>query len=252
MNNLVAQPVALPPVGGAFIDYISVTKSAGELYPWNEENPFVTALDAFPVCGFGSPFDEWVKINGFTEERGAHGFTHAYVFLEGGARVQRGHTSGRVQVVLSGRGCEMMTDLNDLYKMDLWAGVWAQGDAIRVTRLDIARDFATDLYPDALLPYIAGGRGRTSGLITSDTGQTASFGSRSSDKYLRVYRYNPPHPRAGTLRFEWEIKGAACVQAHKLLIEGVSVDEIMAGLMLDFLSGSSSAHPSMMPLPPCG
>lgn len=246
------QAVALPPMGEAFIDYLSLTKAAGNLYPWDTDQPGEGIRNALFWVGFPTPFVDTVMGGGWTEENGLHGFARAYVLAEGGVRLQVGHNSGRIHLVLSGRGCKLLTDCPASTDMDGWDCLWREGDAFKLTRLDIARDFDTDLYPVALRDYIGDQRKRTSGLITSDTGQTASFGSRSSDKYLRVYRYDPPHPRSETLRFEWEIKGKACVQAHRALIEGSTPDALMAGLMLDFLSGLPSPHPPTTPPHLCG
>ena len=43
---------------------------------------------------------------------------------------------------------------------------------------------------------------RASGYQNSESGETCYVGSQKSDRYARVYRYNPPHPRADLLRIE--------------------------------------------------
>jgi len=225
---------SLPPAGGGFIDYLSVTKAAGTLYPWDYDNPGRGICDSLEWVGLSPDAASWAMINGWTTERGRHGYKEAYILLDGGLQVQTGHNSGRIQVVLSGRGCEMLRDLTDLYGKDQWSYIFSQGESINVTRLDLARDFSTPLTPLDLVEHIQPGRGRTSGYIHSPTGQTMTYGSRQSEKYLRVYRYAEPHPRSKTLRFEWELKGDKAKQAYRLLSDGQSVDGILAGLALDF------------------
>lgn len=227
-------PPTLSPMGEGFIDYLSMTKSAGPLYPWDYDEPGRGLSDALEWVGLTPDAASWAFGMGWTTESGKHGYKRAYLLQDGGVQVQVGHNSGRIQVVLSGRGCEMLNDLSDLYQRDQWANIWAQGDAIKVTRIDLARDFATDVTPLDLVEHITPGRGRTSGYISSPTGQTMTYGSRQSEKYLRVYRYSEPHPRHKTLRFEWEIKGDKATQAYNFIRQGQTVDGILAGLALDF------------------
>jgi len=69
----------------------------------------------------------------------------------------------------------------------------------KITRVDIAMDIETDETPfDAC--QIA--KARTTSQFVTDTGVTLYYGSMKSDVYTRVYKYNPPHPRAHLLRFE--------------------------------------------------
>lgn len=100
----------------------------------------------------------------------------------------------------------------------------------RATRMDFAIDFVTDVPPSDFAERRDSGRIRASGRYTSETGETCYVGSRSGDRMARVYRYNPPHPRAHLLRAEVELKGDAakiacdeltrseltkvCLQAH--------------------------------------
>jgi len=61
---------------------------------------------------------------------------------------------------------------------------------------------------------------RASGYQISETGETYYAGSKKSDRYARVYRYNAPHPRSNLLRIEHvfrreyaKVVAAACVNA---------------------------------------
>lgn len=87
---------------------------------------------------------------------------------------------------------------------------------------DISRvDFAADMdVPDSPSSFLAEGytahtKARAS--FSSETGETEYLGSRSSDFFVRVYRYAEPHPRAHLLRAEVEVKGKAAHQAYLMM-----------------------------------
>ena len=79
--------------------------------------------------------------------------------------------------------------------------------AHRVTRLDIACDMLTDIRPPAFAERRNVKRFKAQGHIISESGETYYVGARSSSRYARVYRYNPPLERAAFLRAEMVIKG---------------------------------------------
>jgi len=81
--------------------------------------------------------------------------------------------------------------------MDLLAAVQP-----RVTRLDLATDFETDLKPSEFVSAGWSDRIGSRGSFTSATGDTEYVGSAKSERYARVYRYAAPHPRAALLRIE--------------------------------------------------
>ena len=76
----------------------------------------------------------------------------------------------------------------------------------RLTRLDIASDILTETRPAAFAEHRQPGRFSAHSHLVSDSGETYYIGSRSSDRYCRVYRYNPPHERHQMLRIEYVLK----------------------------------------------
>lgn len=98
-------------------------------------------------------------------------------------------------VEISGAGCERLISIDALQ-----AVLEAVQD--RVTRIDIATDIETDVRPSAFVQSLSHARMRASGYQVSETGETNYVGSQKSDRYARVYRYNPPHPRSHLLRIE--------------------------------------------------
>jgi len=100
---------------------------------------------------------------------------------------------------ISGSGCDMLGD--DILDSGLMKLV-----ADHAVRVDIATDFLTDLRPTRFVEQRFPGRFKSGGEKFSPTGHTMYVGSRDSNRFARVYRYYPPHPRAAYLRVEHELK----------------------------------------------
>lgn len=77
----------------------------------------------------------------------------------------------------------------------------------RVTRIDLACDIETDVDPREFAASREPGRFKSGSEFVSDSGITVYVGSKTSNRYARVYRYNAPHPRAHLLRVEHVFKG---------------------------------------------
>lgn len=89
--------------------------------------------------------------------------------------------------------------------MDTLGGVEAEIEMLyhvrqRLTRVDIACDIFCDVQPDAFCSLRDGARFKSWGEQKSESGHTIYVGSRTSDRYARVYRYYEPHPRHQFLR----------------------------------------------------
>jgi len=103
-----------------------------------------------------------------------------------------------ILVEIEGQGCARLeTQLEELLRRF----------STRVTRIDIAADMTCQTDPQVFCEYADAKRMRSSGVIRSDSGVTVYIGSRKSDRYCRVYRYSPPHPRSDTLRVEMVFRG---------------------------------------------
>jgi len=98
-------------------------------------------------------------------------------------------------VEISGQGCEILHH-NGIMN-ELLTAVHEH-----VTRIDIACDIETSVTPLVFVTNKTHERMRSSGYQKSETGETCYVGSQKSDRYARVYRYNPPHPRSHLLRVE--------------------------------------------------
>jgi len=104
-------------------------------------------------------------------------------------------------IVFNGQACQQVRKMGADAMNQLMAAVSASG-----TRLDLATDIDTMI--DIKLIQDAGWTKRitTTSYIQSGTGDTLYIGSRKSEAFARVYRYKSPHPRAGKLRVEHELK----------------------------------------------
>lgn len=99
-----------------------------------------------------------------------------------------------------------------------------------MSRLDIAVDMLTDVSPFEFEAAITDSAQKTRSQFLSGSGQTVYRGSRSSTRYARIYRYNPPHPRSHLLRAEFQLKSEHANATAHALASGISVNAIAAGL----------------------
>lgn len=98
-------------------------------------------------------------------------------------------------VEISGDGCEKCITAGTLLPL-------LEKVQERVTRIDVACDIETGTRPPEFVAEVGKKRMRSSGYQKSPQGETCYVGSKTSDRYARVYRYEPPHPRAHLLRVE--------------------------------------------------
>lgn len=132
------------------------------------------------------------------------------------AAVRFGGSANHVLIEMPGTACQDARDAGSLALIVLEAGE-------RLTRLDIAVDI-----PDAPTPaeFVGAGYNARFGAhasIISPEGSTEYVGSMKSERFARVYRYAPPHPRAGLLRVEHVLRSdyakaaAQAIKAHGVL-----------------------------------
>lgn len=141
----------------------------------------------------------------------------------GGVALFYGHRQGLCLVELSGQGCQWLRDNGqEMHTLDTHFD--------RVTRLDIAHDWRTDIAPMQFASLRDEGRFKSVGDFSSSSGQTVYIGSRTSERYARVYRYHAPHPRADLLRLEMVFrKDAAKAIVQYIQANGLHAAFIAAG-----------------------
>lgn len=100
-----------------------------------------------------------------------------------------------------------------------------------MSRLDLAVDILTAADPDEFVADGYNGRFTSAGSYNSPSGKTEYIGSRKSDRYARVYRYNKPHDREQFLRVEMVMKRSyAKLYAQRLIQDGLKSAIFHAGV----------------------
>lgn len=123
-------------------------------------------------------------------------------------------------VEVSGIGCDALGSIEAELAL-------LQEVAPRLTRLDIAVDIFTETRPDEFARHREEGHFKSWSEAVSDSGHTVYIGSKTSDRYARVYRYNHPHPRHQFLRVEHVLK-AEQAKAAAQQIQSVGLETFVA------------------------
>lgn len=89
----------------------------------------------------------------------------------------------------------------------------------RLSRIDIAVDIFTETRPDEFAKVRGNDKFKAWSEAVSESGHTIYVGSKTSDRYARVYRYNTPHPRSQFLRVEHVLKAEQAKLAVKSIEE---------------------------------
>jgi len=166
-------------------------------YFQNTDDPYADAIAQAFLDMFGDTVrrdvfgGNWAK-----NEHSRAPYMDAWRLGETGITLYASPTLTHCCVEISGRGCETLIEKETL-------GVVLGLCKERVTRIDIACDIETEVTPPDFVEQKSHVRMRTSGHYTSSTGETCYVGSQKSDRFCRVYRYNPPHPRCNLLRIEY-------------------------------------------------
>jgi len=149
--------------------------------------------------------------------------------------------AGHYTIEVSGTHCKTLTPAQWVDTCLHWAGC--------ISRLDIAVDMPCEVTPRQFAAGILSARVKTRSEFVSSTGETVYLGSRTSERYARVYRYNKPHPRAKLLRAEFQLKGAYAKEAAARLVEGEALNGIAAALGDHFGFNHPVWQPDSEPIP---
>jgi len=129
------------------------------------------------------------------EQRKRAPYTDTWMDAENGFSCYASPNLNHATIEISGQGCERLIAAGTLARV-------LERCASRITRVDVATDVETSTTPSEFVFFLSHERMRASGYQKSETGETCYVGSKKSDRYARVYRYYPPHPRANLLRIE--------------------------------------------------
>lgn len=173
-------------------------------------NTFTSSL---PACEMVKTLD-----TGWSIERAKGFYSHRLRHEATGVALSFGTINAHVFVELSGKACDCLDSANIL-------GALIEGSKSKCSRIDFAVDIITDVRPEQFSARRNDTRWKYCSHIDSASGTTDYIGSRTGERMARVYRYNPPHPRANTLRIEAEYKGDAAKAIVKEL-EKMPLNEV--------------------------
>lgn len=127
-------------------------------------------------------------------------------------------------IEVTGRGCErIMSEGGEK--------TFLEGVRSRLTRIDVATDILCDVSPLEFSAQREEGRFKSHSEFVSESGTTCYIGSRTSDRYARVYRYNAPHERSHLLRVEVVVKAENAKRcADAILTDGLDAVTVNFGL----------------------
>ena len=176
------------------IDWLTFTISM--LYQSEAQEDYAYAIQQGLKDMFGEELTREVFGGAWTHEKRSRApYKDTWMDADAGISVYASPNLTHATVEVSGQGCEALISagkLNDILEKC----------HERVTRIDIASDIETSVLPSEFVFYLTHDRMRASGFQKSETGETCYVGSKKSDRYARVYRYFPPHPRSNLLRVE--------------------------------------------------
>lgn len=128
-------------------------------------------------------------------------YRFALVRDDRGLRIFGGGHTATILYEFSGKGCNGLCDYATAARL-----LSVIDD--RISRLDYAVDVRCGTLPSIFTSKREANYFRSISTIVSDTGETVYLGSPKSDRFARVYRYNPPHPRHKLLRCEFVFRRA--------------------------------------------
>lgn len=140
-------------------------------------------------------------------------FSHAWQHPETGARISVSVKTEQLYVELPGAACALLTETGALWTI-------IRQHQRQTSRLDVATDILTDTRPAAWMTAAQPHAAATRSTMKSTEGETEYIGSWASDRYTRVYRYEPPHDRADWLRVETVYRRHMARSAATYVAEG--------------------------------
>lgn len=181
------------------IDWLSFSGIQDENHYDNPMEALYAAMQTIHYA-LGDGLTRAVQPEGWKPGVGRRPYNISFRGRDNGIAVYAHHKLPHFLVELSGTGCEALRQAGALDEL-------LQCVTPRVTRIDIACDMETDTDPMAFANRRDKGRFKSGALIRSEDGATVVIGSKTSNRWAKVYRYNEPHPRHKLLRAEHTFKG---------------------------------------------
>jgi len=124
-------------------------------------------------------------------------YSHSWLRDDNGLSIFYHPSLDHALIEITGRGCSLLDEQGNLYRVLAIV-------TNRLTRLDIACDMLTGTRPEIFANKRDMGRFKSMEHKKTQSGETFYVGSRKSNRFARVYRYEPPHDRCMFLRCEFE------------------------------------------------
>lgn len=160
----------------------------------------------------GSYLAQWGGNLSAWEVESAKGFyTFRLRHLPTGVTLSWGKVNPHIFVEVSGSACDNLESVDALVPL-------VRDTCTRCSRIDFAVDIETQTDPVSFSASLKNKAVKSNGHQKSPTGETVYLGGRASENFVRIYRYNPPHPRSHLLRAEVECKGDAAKVAAAYLV----------------------------------
>lgn len=204
------------------IDWLSFSLPIGEGKPLPALQMWESVTNALEVF---HPLVSSVLLEGQTYEyhKGRPPYSMGFARADAGVYIFCHPALSHFLVEITGRGCDTLG--GDKRALGFLGKV-----AERLTRIDVASDMLCDTNPLEFAALRDAGRFKSHSEFVSESGTTAYVGSRTSDRYARVYRYNPPHERAHLLRAEHVLKAEqAKATAQAILSDGLPAVTVALG-----------------------
>lgn len=204
------------------IDYLSFTIPFDTIA--QENHSLMGQLAEQTVSDFLGVYTHAITDNQtFTIGRGRAPYAASWGRADNGVRIFASPTISHVLVEISGIGCKTLRAHDQLEEVLALV-------CNRVSRIDLAVDIVTDAKPYQFASQRLVERFKTITDWRSETGDTYYVGSMRSDRFARIYRYAPPHPRSKTLRIEHVFRRSAAKSlASSILANGYASTVRSAG-----------------------
>lgn len=181
------------------LDYLAFTVGVASAIDSDSEATFdfivATLMEVLPP-----KLHPVISRGGWERYKGKGFYAHRAFHVDSKATVFWGGVNAHIYVEFPGQTCDVIESLGGLEDLTQLTGM-------SVSRVDFAVDIENDIHPQEFIVNYEAQRFSASARILSADGETCYVGSWKSERFARVYRYHPPHPRANMLRIETVMKG---------------------------------------------